>query len=68
MLEGLKKKVLKANLDLKKYGLVTVTWGNVSEIDRNRGLVVIKPSGVEYDKMTADNMVVVDLRGVIVEG
>lgn len=68
MLEGLKKKVLKANLDLKKYGLVTFTWGNVSEIDRNRGLVVIKPSGVEYDKMTADNMVVVDLRGVIVEG
>ena len=68
MLENLKQKVLKANLDLVKYGLVTFTWGNVSGIDREKGLVVIKPSGVEYDGMTAEDMVVVDLFGNVVEG
>ena len=68
MLEQLKKEVLEANLSLPKYNLVTFTWGNVSGIDREKGLVVIKPSGVEYDVMTADDMVVVDLDGNIVEG
>lgn len=69
MLEALKQEVLKANLQLPKYGLVTFTWGNVSGIDRESGLVVIKPSGVEYDEMTADDMVVVSLlTGEIVEG
>lgn len=68
MLEGLKEKVLKANLDLVKHGLVTFTWGNVSGIDREKGLVVIKPSGVEYDGMTVEDMVVVDLDGKVVEG
>lgn len=68
MLEALKQKVLEANLQLPKYGLVTFTWGNVSAIDRNSGLVVIKPSGVEYENMTADDMVVVDLAGERVEG
>ena len=68
MLEELKKKVLKANLDLVKNKLVLFTWGNVSEIDRETGLVVIKPSGVDYDGMTADDMVVVDLNGKVVEG
>lgn len=68
MLEELKKAVLKANLDLVKYNLVTFTWGNVSGIDREKGLVVIKPSGVEYDKMTADDMVVLDLDGNVIEG
>ncbi|MBO4460730.1 MAG: L-ribulose-5-phosphate 4-epimerase [Clostridiales bacterium] len=68
MLEDLKKTVLDANLLLPKFGLVTFTWGNVSGIDREKGLVVIKPSGVEYDTMTADDMVVVDLDGNVVEG
>ncbi|QRG87434.1 L-ribulose-5-phosphate 4-epimerase [Bulleidia sp. zg-1006] len=68
MLEELKKKVLRANLDLPKYDLVTFTWGNVSEIDRKKGLIVIKPSGVEYENMKADDMVVVDMNGKIVEG
>ena len=69
MLEQLKQEVLEANLMLPKYGLVTFTWGNASGIDRERGLVVIKPSGVEYDGMTADDiMVVVDLEGNVVEG
>lgn len=69
MLEQLKKKVLQANLMLPKYGLVTFTWGNVSAVDREKGLMVIKPSGVEYDTMTADDMVVVDLAdGHTVEG
>ena len=68
MLEELKQKVLKANLLLPKYGLVKFTWGNVSEIDRASGLVVIKPSGVEYDGMKAEDMVVVDLDGNVVEG
>ena len=69
MLEQLKKQVFEANLDLPKYGLITFTWGNVSGIDREKGLVVIKPSGVEYDVMTQDDMVVVDLHtGKVVEG
>ena len=68
MLEQLKKSVLEANLMLPEYGLVTFTWGNVSGIDRESGLVVIKPSGVEYSEMTADDMVVVDLNGKVVEG
>lgn len=68
MLEKLKQDVLEANLLLPKYGLITFTWGNVSEIDRESGLVVIKPSGVPYDGMTAEDMVVVDLDGNVVEG
>ncbi len=68
MLEELKEKVFQANLDLVKHGLVIFTWGNVSGIDREKGLVVIKPSGVEYDVMKADDMVVVDLDGNIIEG
>lgn len=68
MLEALKEKVFQANLDLVKHGLVIFTWGNVSAIDRESGLVVIKPSGVEYDVMKAEDMVVVDLGGQIVEG
>ena len=68
MLEQLKQQVLKANLDLVKHNLVILTWGNVSAIDRESGLVVIKPSGVDYDNMTADDMVVVDLDGNVVEG
>lgn len=69
MLNELKEQVLRANLELVARGLVTYTWGNVSGIDRERGLVVIKPSGVEYAGMTADDMVVVDLvTGEKVEG
>ncbi len=68
MLEKLKQDVLEANLLLPKHGLVTFTWGNVSGIDRESGLVVIKPSGVPYDGMTAEDMVVVDLDGNVVEG
>ena len=68
MLEKLKEEVLRANLLLPKYGLVTFTWGNVSGIDRESGLVVIKPSGVPYDGMTTEDMVVVDLNGTRVEG
>lgn len=68
MLEELKKRVYEANMLLPKYNLVTFTWGNVSEIDRESGLFVIKPSGVEYDKMTPDDMVVMNLDGKVVEG
>lgn len=68
MLENLKEIVCKANLELPKYGLVTFTWGNVSAVDRETGLVVIKPSGVEYDTMKPEDMVVVDLDGKVVEG
>ena len=68
MLEELKELVWKSNLLLPKYNLVTFTWGNVSGIDREKGLIVIKPSGVEYDEMTAEDMVVVDLEGNRVEG
>ena len=69
MLEELKQKVFKANLDLVKQGLVIFTWGNVSGIDREKGLVVIKPSGVSYDEMKVEDMVVVDLNtGEVVDG
>lgn len=68
MLEKLKQEVLEANLDLVKNNLVILTWGNVSALDRESGLVVIKPSGVSYDDMKAEDMVVVDLDGNIVEG
>jgi L-ribulose-5-phosphate 4-epimerase len=68
MLENLKQQVLKANLALVQYGLVTLTWGNVSGIDRAQKLVVIKPSGVEYDQLRVKQMTVVDLEGKIVEG
>ena len=68
MLEELKAKVCKANLELVEHGLVIFTWGNVSAIDRESGLVVIKPSGVSYDNMKPSDMVVVDLDGNIVEG
>jgi len=68
MLEELKKKVYEANMDLVKNNLVILTWGNVSGIDREKGLVVIKPSGVSYDKMKSSDMVVVDLDGNVVEG
>ena len=69
MLEKLKETVWRANLDLVKHNLVVFTWGNVSGIDREKGLVVIKPSGVEYDRLTPEDMVVVDLAtGKVVEG
>lgn len=68
MLEQMKKSVFEANQLLKESGLVVLTWGNVSEIDRRNGLVVIKPSGISYDAMTAEDMVVVDLEGNVVEG
>jgi L-ribulose-5-phosphate 4-epimerase len=68
MLEELKKKVLESNLELVKKNLVIYTWGNVSGIDREKGLVVIKPSGVDYEELKSDDMVVVDLEGNIVEG
>jgi L-ribulose-5-phosphate 4-epimerase len=68
MLDKLRQQVLKANLDLPKYRLVTFTWGNVSGIDREQGLVVIKPSGVPYEDLKAEDLVVVDLQGNIVEG
>lgn len=68
MLEQLKEEVFKANLDLVKHGLVIFTWGNASGIDRGQGLVVIKPSGVDYDVMKPSDMVVVDMEGKVVEG
>lgn len=68
MLEALKKEVFDANKLLPKYNLVTFTWGNVSGFDRRKGLIVIKPSDVEYDKLTLEDMVVVDLSGRRVEG
>lgn len=68
MLEDLKEKVFEANLQLVKYGLVVLTWGNVSAIDRTENLVVIKPSGVPYDTMKAADMVVMDLNGNKIEG
>ena len=68
MLEDLKQQVYEANMLLPKHGLVTFTWGNVSGIDRRSGLFVIKPSGVDYEKLTADDMVVMDLDGNKVEG
>lgn len=68
MLEKLKQEVLDANLLLPKMGLVVFTWGNVSAIDREKGIIAIKPSGVEYDHLTADDIVLVDLNGKVVEG
>ncbi|WP_321995014.1 L-ribulose-5-phosphate 4-epimerase [Clostridium butyricum] len=68
MLEELKKKVYEANMELQRKGLVIYTWGNVSGIDREKGLVVIKPSGVDYDTMKAEDMVILDLDGNIIEG
>lgn len=68
MLELLKRQVLDANLFLPKFGLVTFTWGNASGIDRDSGLVAIKPSGVSYENMSADDMVIVDLNGNVIEG
>lgn len=67
-IKELKKQVYEANMQLPKHGLVTFTWGNVSGIDRELGLFVIKPSGVEYDKLTPDDMVVMDLMGNKEEG
>ncbi len=68
MLEAFKIQVLEANLELQKRNLVIYTWGNVSALDRETGLVVIKPSGVSYESMTADDMVVIDLKGNVIEG
>lgn len=68
MLDELKQSVFEANMLLPKYGLITFTWGNVSGIDRKSNLVVIKPSGVEYDRMRVEDMVVVDLEGNVIEG
>ena len=68
LLPELRERVYKANCDLPKHGLVKFTWGNVSALDREAGLIVIKPSGVDYDKLSPENMVVVDLDGNIVEG
>lgn len=68
MLEGIKQQVLQANLDIVKHGLVLLTWGNVSAFDEQTGYVVIKPSGISYDQMHAEDMVVVDLDGRRVEG
>ncbi|ALP91372.1 L-ribulose-5-phosphate 4-epimerase [Clostridium butyricum] len=68
MLEELKKKVYEANMELQRKGLIIYTWGNVSGIDREKGLVVIKPSGVDYDTMKAEDMVILDLDGNIIEG
>lgn len=68
MLEQLKEEVYKANMELPKRGLITYTWGNVSGFDREHGLFVIKPSGVDYDKLNARDMVVMDLKGNKIEG
>jgi L-ribulose-5-phosphate 4-epimerase len=68
MLEALKEEVCKANLDLVNYGLVIFTWGNVSGIDREKGLIVIKPSGVSYDNLKPEHMVIIDLDGKVVKG
>ena len=68
MLEKLKEQVFQANIDLVKHGLVIFTWGNVSGIDRGKDLVVIKPSGISYDKMKPKDMVVMNLYGQVMEG
>lgn len=68
MLDELKKRVYDANMQLPRYGLVTFTWGNASEIDRETGIFAIKPSGVDYDRLTPEDMVLVDLEGKLVEG
>lgn len=67
-MKKLKQQVFDANMDLPRYGLVTFTWGNVSAIDRERDVIVIKPSGVAYETMKVDDMVVVDMDGKVVEG
>jgi len=68
MLDELKRQVLEANLQLPKYRLITFTWGNVSAIDRKKGLIIIKPSGVEYDKLKIEDIVVVNFDGNVIEG
>ena len=68
MLKELREKVYEANMDLPKHGLVVFTWGNASEFDRDSGLFVIKPSGVDYDKLSPESMVVCDLDGKVVDG
>lgn len=68
MLENIKQQVFKANLTLPRSGLVKLSWGNVSQIDRNTGYIVIKPSGINYETMTPEDMVVVDLEGNVIEG
>jgi len=68
MLEELKEKVYYANMELMEKGVVLYTWGNASEMDRNTGYVVIKPSGIAYESMRAEDMVIVDLNGNIIEG
>ncbi|MCL2286130.1 MAG: L-ribulose-5-phosphate 4-epimerase [Firmicutes bacterium] len=68
MLKKLRKQVYEANMQLPALGLVTLTWGNVSGIDRNRGLIVIKPSGVPYSDLSPDNMVIVDMQGNVLDG
>ncbi len=68
MYNDLKQQVYDANLDLQKHGLVVFTWGNVSGIDRGHGVIAIKPSGVSYERLTPDSMVIVDLQGNVVEG
>lgn len=68
MMKNLKQQVFAANLDLPRFGLVTFSWGNVSAIDRERGCVAIKPSGVAYETLTADDIVIVDLQGNVLEG
>ena len=68
MFEELKAKVFEANMKLPEYGLVTFTWGNASAIDREKGIIIITPSGVDYEKLSPDTMVVLDLDGNIIEG
>lgn len=68
MFQEIKERVYQANLQLKNSGLVVLTWGNVSQIDRKNGCIAIKPSGVDYNAMTADDIVVVDLNGKVIEG
>lgn len=68
MLKELRERAYEANMDLPKHGLVVFTWGNASEVDRDKGLFVIKPSGVDYDELSPENMVVCDLDGTVVEG
>ena len=68
MLESIKQRVFEANISLMKHNLITLTWGNVSEIDKETGYVVIKPSGVKYEEMSVSDMVVVDLEGKKIEG
>lgn len=68
MLEYLRQQVYEANMELPRHGLVTYTWGNVSAIDHEKGLIVIKPSGVDYNELAPDNLVIVDMDGNVVEG